>query len=1593
MHVFAAANFKALPFTDPFPQATTPGVMAYSQPASTVILSENNLSTLPITRQPVGMSSGFGAITIEWWMKQKPGSGSITSNPHGTIVHGPGFAVNADWQWGGGPGSIVINLSQNKGGQYAGNRGAVIPLPYSDEQWHHYVVTYDLRTVRTYFDGELLEQKWLDNNADRLGPYEDDSFTIKSSVIEIGGGVTTSGSRFQNGFLEAARVSTVAITPWQVKRNFENTKNYATTLFVASSGSGNGTQGSPMSLSSALAQVGGNTRIILQEGTYNGNDFQVTRSGASPRNNCLIIGADGSTPAIISGGSPALSGAGWITLRNITFSSDGGTALQINSASKQVTVDGCRFSGNGRGLSVNSSPKILVQNCVANAGTGLYFNNSADAVVRHNTIVNGSVGAQFDANSVRLSFLNNLMSGQASACLSINGSQAFYRGNGNLYHPAGATAVSIDGANYSAAQVNNRALANTWYNLDVADVADSRQRRTGYAAEAQSMSFAPTFVDAANGDFRLASVQANAIDAGVEKTFQHAQVGDESKRRGTIPTVTDAMGAPRPQGNAPDVGAYETVPLRYAVFNLDADYTCSAGVYKNDETLVRTLFSGQRKAQGTNVVFWNGLDDSKQPVANDTYTIKMIAHNVQYVWEGVVGNSSSPNANSSVHGGFEPIWGMAIYGTTVFYTSAYNENKYELYRFDTSNPNKVTKSFGPIHNIYSDAATDLATDGNKLYALNSAQIAVYNFNDCSAGSFNDGQHKKNAAGSGRGWIEVQRNGNLLFVSRPNQNAIYIYDKNSGNQTGTISVNQPKDLALTASGDLWAISGNTAVRFVVNSGGGNAVQTISGFGNPVNIACSPADGSIIVADASTHQVKAFSANGATIWTHGNPNSYAGDPRVTSDKFYFLHVDQGRYTYMAPLAFQQDGSFWVCDTFLSRAIRFNASRQVTSEISYQPHSYNASVDLNNPKRVFNRFTEYAVDYTKPLAQGWVMTNFWGYNLPGHYYGFEDGVCKVVTLNNGRTYATAYDGGAGSSRQIVEITANGLRETGTRGLNVYAKIEKDGSMLTYSFGGGTVTFQRKPLSGFDGSGNPTWGPPAALGSAPVGNSSFASDPFSVAAFNYGYPQMASNLVISYDADRTRSGFHLGAVKPGTSQWLWKAMPSAGGLDGQGTFDSWCEWGGNHVMTSGRNIMAGFHGEFWNDIGQANQFFHYYDNGLFVGQFGSPMVNGVSINGPGASGNSFSPALVEVGSDVYLYHNDEWSRGSHRWKPVGINDIRELTSAISQGQAPVGTNQPPDGGTNTNTVNGTDLIVSAIGMAQANLQSGQSVYFTATIKNQGNTAGALATYGCSFFLDGVKVTWWYEGDSSLAPGQSRDVVAFDGPNGNLGAWLATEGAHTLVACVDDMNRVAESNEGNNTITTTFTVGTGGTVPTLTVTASAPNAAEAGANGSFTITRSGSTSAALTVNYTLGGTAANGIDFQTLATSATIPAGAASTVVTVAVLDDLDSEPAEDVVLTIAGSANYTVGVLSTATVTIFDYGNTPGAKVTIHPAGAGKIALTWPTVSGGVYTVAYKSSLTDSTWTPLSTGLTGTGTSFSYTDAPPANVPMRLYKVTKNP
>ena len=109
--------------------------------------------------------------------------------------------------------------------------------------------------------------------------------------------------------------------------------------------------------------------------------------------------------------------------------------------------------------------------------------------------------------------------------------------------------------------------------------------------------------------------------------------------------------------------------------------------------------------------------------------------------------------------------------------------------------------------------------------------------------------------------------------------------------------------------------------------------------------------------------------------------------------------------------------------------------------------------------------------------------------------------------------------------------------------------------------------------------------------------------------------------------------------------------------------------------------------------------------------------------------------------------------------------------------------------------------------------------------------------------------------------------------------------------------------------------LPVVTIAATDNAASEAGPDSAtFTLTRTGELAEALTVYFTVGGSATEGDDFAPIGTSATFAAGAATVDITIMPVDDAVDEDGEDVVLTLTDTAGYDVGAEAMAVVTIDD-------------------------------------------------------------------------------
>jgi hypothetical protein len=370
-------------------------------------------------------------------------------------------------------------------------------------------------------------------------------------------------------------------------------------------------------------------------------------------------------------------------------------------------------------------------------------------------------------------------------------------------------------------------------------------------------------------------------------------------------------------------------------------------------------------------------------------------------------------------------------------------------------------------------------------------------------------------------------------------------------------------------------------------------------------------------------------------------------------------------------------------ISRALRF------VEQIAYLPTSYSATADADDPSRVFANYLEYDVPPGKALMPGaagtWSLARNWLAGLPyaarpptARNGGFT-GLQTVVTLSNHRTYAlTSLKGDQallelpmfGPSRLVGTLSAPVAGDTPT-------VLYENGDLGFATTSAGLQRVYRQTLTGFSADGGPTWEPvPHLLASVATAADVPTYKGVFSGATGPRFPVTSSNRVVFLDQSvaatdtAVAGGYHLGAVDVGGTEWLWKASP-VGTFEQPGAFptnaiDAHVSYGGNMLWAVGRHIVYGYHGEGFTDpangkVGQANRFMHFYDDGLFIGQFGVPTTRASGAEA-GVAGNSFSNILIDGGDGRHLlfFHNDESQHGGvHRWTIDKLDSIRELAGA----------------------------------------------------------------------------------------------------------------------------------------------------------------------------------------------------------------------------------------------------------------------------------------------------------------------------------------------
>jgi hypothetical protein len=218
------------------------------------------------------------------------------------------------------------------------------------------------------------------------------------------------------------------------------------------------------------------------------------------------------------------------------------------------------------------------------------------------------------------------------------------------------------------------------------------------------------------------------------------------------------------------------------------------------------------------------------------------------------------------------------------------------------------------------------------------------------------------------------------------------------------------------------------------------------------------------------------------------------------------------------------------------------------------------------------------------------------------------------------------------------------------------------------------------------------------------------------------------------------------------------------------------------------------------------------------------------------------------------------------------------------------------------------------------------------GNDRFILADTTKTFYDDGLTAT---EGTSDYATiadfsttddtiqlrGSSSDyLLTVSGSTTNLYINKPGSEADELIAVIHDQTALSLT-------ASYFSYVSSPTLPSITLAVSPASVTEDGTtNLVYTFTRTGVTTDALTVNYTVEGTATNGTDYTSIPTSVTFAAGSDTATVTIDPTADTTVESDETVILTLASGTGYTVGTPDAVTGTINNDDSTVTSQLSIN-------------------------------------------------------------------
>lgn len=553
---------------------------------------------------------------------------------------------------------------------------------------------------------------------------------------------------------------------------------------------------------------------------------------------------------------------------------------------------------------------------------------------------------------------------------------------------------------------------------------------------------------------------------------------------------------------------------------------------------------------------------------------------------------------------------------------------------------------------------------------------------------------------GFGDLAVQKSGSYLAATYGSRDFVRIMNKTTGLTLKDNSLKSPQALAFDNDDKLWVSyadgSGYALKRYTVNADGSLtenlAAPSSVCIDKILALDVNPSGTQLTVSyGGNTNKVISYNiSDWSAVWSYGSGESYETDPAVYDNKLFFAQRDglatvgaSGFYEHTF-IEYEDENTVWIGDPGNYRSIRLEISgaTPTVGEMIYSPkQSYPVSSDPNDPTRVFLDDKEYEIDYTKSGSECWTLKNNWSYEsrkLEGNtYYSMN----SVTTLENGRTYFFGIDKTDGLYK-IFELCEKEFRNTG---IVVDGYVLQDGSFainkaVSEKLNGvvGKALY-RKSVTGFDEDNNPIYGEAERIAFVPLSLASQIGDRTEItksgvlASLNPSIKNLRSE---TDPTDMRLTGYDTtGEMK---TEFTWKTAPSTFtnnyyNFPTNGALEIGASVGNTvHFQPQifGNNIVFAHTGEGYKQS-QSEMFYHFTDDGLFVGVYGiAPLQQAeyddyskAVVNGNGFNWNMVFPD-GEDGDTAYIYQGGEARySGIMRFKVTGLNSIKTQSVKVTLG------------------------------------------------------------------------------------------------------------------------------------------------------------------------------------------------------------------------------------------------------------------------------------------------------------------------------------------